>query len=194
MGHREIWPLIIEITNIKGTERDMTLSKSIIAATATVVALTGSAFAASPAEDAVHRAHDRYLAAINANDPVAFLTTVTDDIVFIAPDTPAMVGKAEVAPWVRGYFESVKTSWEKTSLEFVVSGDWAFERYTYKSVDSPLGGGDAYVETGNGINIYRLGADEIWRVARDVWATDGLMSETGAMSEFATCTGSNGPC
>lgn len=172
----------------------MALSNTLIAAVATLVVFSGTALTANSAKDAAHLAHDRYLAAINANDPVAFLATVTDDIVFIAPNTPTMVGKAEVEPWVRGYFDAVETSWEKTSLEFVVTGDWAFERYSYKVADLPRGGGDVSVETGNGINIYRLGADDVWRVARDVWAADGLAVTDVLSSELATCNGTSGPC
>lgn len=164
------------------------------AAAVALAALSSAAVAASPREDAAHRAHDRYLAAINANDPEALLATVTDDIVVIAPNAPAMVGKTEVAPWVRGYFEAFQTSWQKTSVEFVVTGDWAFERYTYRAVDMPRDGGAAFVDTGNGINIYRLGQDDVWRVARDVWATDGSVTLSEQAPGVATCTGASGPC
>ncbi len=150
----------------------MTMKTSTLTAAATAMAIGGASSAETPQEKAVHQAHDAYLAAINSNDLDTFLDAVTEDIVFIAPNSPVMVGKAEVGPWVGGYFEAVATKWEKTSVEFVVSGDWAFERYTYIAVDTPRGGGEAYTDTGNGINIYRLGDDGIWRVARDAWATD----------------------
>lgn len=172
----------------------MTMQNAIIAAIVTVVTLSNPVFAASPVEEAAHIAHEKYLAAINANDPVALLATVTDDIVFIAPNSPVMVGKAEVGPWVRSYFDAVETSWEKTSVEFVVAGNWAFQRYTYKSVDLPRGGGETHVDTGNGINIYRLGSDAVWRVARDAWASDGFMTTGVDMSDLATCTGTSWPC
>lgn len=165
-----------------------------IAIFAAFVAFSGTVLAANSAEDAAQHAHDRYLAAINANDTVALLATVTDDIVFIAPNSPVIVGKTELEPWVRGYFDAVETTWEKTSLEFVVAGDWAFERYSYKAADLPRGGGDVSIETGNGINIYRLGSDNVWRVARDVWATDGLAAADMAIFELATCIGASGPC
>ena len=100
------------------------------------------------------------------------MSTVTDDIVFIAPNSPAMQGKATVGPWVGGYFEAMETSWEKTTLEFVVGDGWAFERYAYKVTDTPRAGGDPYSDTGNGVNIYRREDDGVWRVARDIWATD----------------------
>lgn len=139
-------------------------------ALASIVA-AGPALAETPME-AAQKAHEAYLAAINANDLDMFLATVTDDIVFIAPNAPAMEGKGVVGPWVGGYFEAVETAWEKTTVEFVVSGDWAFERYRYQVTDTPRGGGEAYQDTGNGINIYRRGDDGVWRVARDAWATD----------------------
>ena len=126
---------------------------------------------ADGAEDAARRAHDAYLAAINANDLERFLETVTDDIVFIAPNAPLMAGRTEVAPWVAGYFEAIETAWEKTSLEFVVAGDWAFEVYAYSVVDTPRDGSAPYSDEGHGINIYRKGEDGVWRVARDIWAT-----------------------
>lgn len=172
----------------------MTRQITLAATVAAVVALSGTALIANPVEDAAHLAHDRYLAAINSNDPAAFLATVTEDVVFIAPNSPAIVGKAKLEPWVRGYFDAVETSWEKTSLEFVVAGDWAFERYSYKAADLPRGGGEVSVETGNGINIYRLGADNVWRVARDVWAADGLSSADATVSALVTCTDNSGPC
>ena len=136
-----------------------------------ILALSGSALADAPAVSA-EKAHQAYLEAINANDLERFLQTVTDDIVFIAPNGPVMEGKDQVGPWVGGYFAAVETTWQKTTLEFVVAGDWAFERYAYRVIDRPRAGGAPTRDTGNGINIYRRGEDGIWRVARDAWATD----------------------
>ncbi len=167
---------------------------TLVATLAAIVALSGTDATANPVEEAALSAHDRYLSAINANDPDAFLATVTDDVVFIAPNSPAIVGKAKLEPWVRDYFDAVETSWEKTSLEFVVAGDWAFERYSYRVADLPRGGGDVSVETGNGINIYRLGADDVWRVARDAWATDGLVLADVSIAGLVTCMSAAGPC
>ena len=102
---------------------------------------------------------------------------ITDDIVYLPPNSAALVGKAAVSDFAKGYFEAYRTVWVKTTVEFIVKDDWAYERYTYKSVDTPRLGGPAdgtpvVTDTGNGINIYRRGADGKWRVARDGWATD----------------------
>ena len=51
-------------------------------------------------------------------------------------------------------------------------GDWAFERYNYKSTDTPRDGGAAMEDTGWGLVIYHRDADGKWRVARDAFGSD----------------------
>jgi len=65
-----------------------------------------------------------------------------------------------------------RTHWEKTSIGFVVNGDWAFERHTYKSTDTDKKTGAVTTDTGKGINIFRRGSDGRWRVAIDGWSSD----------------------
>jgi ketosteroid isomerase-like protein len=128
------------------------------------------------ADAAAHAAHDAYIDAINANNVDNFLATVTDDLVYLPPNSAAIVGKSDVGPWVQAYFEAFHTEWVKTTIEFVVQGDLAYEWYTYQVTDTPRDGGDVTTDSGNGINIYRRGADGTWRVSRDVWATDAPAS------------------
>ena len=134
-------------------------------------------------EAAAKQAHVTYLAAINSNDLAQFNAVITDDIVYLPPNSAALVGKAAVSDFAKGYFEAYRTVWVKTSVEFIVRDDWAYERYTYKSVDTPRPGGPAdgtpvVTDTGNGINIYQRGADGKWRVARDGWGTDKALASS----------------
>jgi ketosteroid isomerase-like protein len=133
---------------------------------------------------AAHEAHDAYVHAINSNRLDSFLEVVTDDIVFLPPNSPAISGRASVREWVQGYFDAYETKWEKTSKEFVVRDDWAYEWYEYKSVDTPRADGPAagtpvVADSGNGINIYRRGDGGVWRVARDGWASDRPLQRGG---------------
>lgn len=135
---------------------------------------TGSRPAATSADtDAgARQAHEAYVAAINANNVDSLLAMLTEDVVYLPPHEPALVGKAAVRPWADAYLKAFKIHWEKTSLEFVVAGFWAFELYAHKSADTPQGGGTAVQDTGKGINIYHHDADGKWRVARDAWNSD----------------------
>ena len=126
----------------------------------------------SSADLAAHQVHEAYVAAINSNDLPTLLDMLTDDVVFLSAHEPVMVGKAAVRPWLEGYLKAYRTHWDKPVQEFVVNGDWAFERYSYTSSDTPIAGGDRVTDTGWGLVIYHHDADGKWRVARDAWGPD----------------------
>lgn len=133
----------------------------------------GTAAGAQETPQAIEKAaHDGYVTAINSNNVDILMADLTDDVVFQAQGAPEIIGAAAVREWVAGYFGAFKTKWEKTSIGFTVSGDWAFERYTYKSTDTDRKTGKVTTDTGKGINIFRRGADGKWRVAIDGWSSD----------------------
>jgi ketosteroid isomerase-like protein len=124
------------------------------------------------ADATAHQAHEAYVTAINSNNLDSLLGMLTEDVVYLSAHEPAMVGKAAVRPWLEAYLKAYKTHWNKPVQEFIVNGDWAFERYSYKSSDTPLAGGAAVEDTGWGLVIYHHDADGKWRVARDAWGPD----------------------
>jgi len=138
---------------------------------ASIALCVGSAQAAD-SKSIEQAAHGAYVAAINSNDVDTLLADLTDDIVYQSPGEPEIVGKAAVRKWLAEYFGTTRTHWDKTSIGFVVSGDWAFERYTYKSTDTDKKTGAVTSDTGKGINIFRRGSDGRWRVAIDGWSSD----------------------
>ncbi|HUR32842.1 MAG TPA: nuclear transport factor 2 family protein [Vicinamibacterales bacterium] len=119
-----------------------------------------------------HTAHDAYVTAINSNNLDTLLGVLTDDVVFLSAGEPPMVGKAAVRPWLAAYLEAYRTHWDKPVDEFIVNGEWAYERYSWKSTDTPVAGGDAVIDTGWGLVVYHHDTDGTWRVARDAWGPD----------------------
>lgn len=149
------------------------------AALACAVLLTGCACSGDACHDGNesagaigHEAHARYVDAINTNDVDTIMGVMTDDVVFMPPHGPRMVGKDAIRPWVAGYVEAFDSRWIKTTLEFQLAGEWAFEQYSYESADTPKGGGETMRDTGKGLIIYHREDDGVWRVARDAWNSD----------------------
>jgi ketosteroid isomerase-like protein len=127
----------------------------------------------SAAGDAGARlAHEQYVAAINSNKLEALLPMLTDDVVFMSAGEPAVVGKAAVSRWLAASLQHFRTHWDKPVQELVVSGDWAFERATYHSQDTPIAGGPVAEGSGWSLVVYHREADGQWRVARDAWGPD----------------------
>ena len=137
-----------------------------------VAGAAGAPMERTAVDQAAHLAHANYTEAINSNDLDSLMGMMTEDVVFLAAHSPPMVGKGAVRPWAAAYYEAYTTRWEKDNQEFVVTGDWAFERYSYRSTDTPKAGGQPIVDTGWGLVIYHRDADGKWRVARDAFGTD----------------------
>ena len=150
-------------------------SRTSLASCLTLIATTffvSSSGAKSPASPAEASAHEAYVTAINSNNLEKLLGVLTEDVVYLASNEAPMVGKAAVKPWLLDYLKAFKTHWDKPVKEFVVNGDWAFERYSFTSTDTPLAGGDSVKDTGWGLVIYHHDSDGKWRVARDAWGAD----------------------
>jgi ketosteroid isomerase-like protein len=146
---------------------------TVVAACSACSTPAGQSSANAAAADATaHQAHEAYVTAINSNNIDSLLGMLTEDVVFLSAHEAPMVGKAAVRPWLDGYIKAYKTHWDKPVQEFVVNGDWAFERYSYKSTDTPRDGGAIVEDTGWGLVIYHHDSDGKWRVARDAWGPD----------------------
>jgi ketosteroid isomerase-like protein len=132
--------------------------------------------ASATADSTAHRAHQAYVEAINSNNLDSLLGMLTSDVVFLSANEPVMVGKAAVRRWLEGYLAAYRTHWDKPVQEFVVAGDWAFERYSYTSTDTARTGGTVVRDTGWGLLLYHHDADGKWRVARDAFGPDHAVS------------------
>jgi ketosteroid isomerase-like protein len=141
-------------------------------ATACTTKVPTKASAGDAPDSAAHLAHANYVRVINANNTDSLMSMLTDDVVFLAANDKPVVGKPAVRAWADGYLKAFHTNWDKPVQEFIVSGDYAFERYSYTSTDTPVGGGKPVVDTGWGLVVYHRDADGIWRVARDAFGPD----------------------
>jgi len=144
-----------------------------IAALSTACPAPAPKVAGTAASDsAAHKAHENYVRVINSNNTDSLASMLTEDVVFLAAGEKPVVGKAAVRAWVDSYYKAFHTKWDKPVQEFVVSGDHAFERYSYTSTDTPVAGGKDMVDTGWGLVVYHRDADGTWRVARDAFGPD----------------------
>jgi ketosteroid isomerase-like protein len=63
----------------------------------------------------------------------SLVATFTDDVVFLSPNEPVVVGKAAVRAWCAEYLKSFTIHWDKAVSEFTVAGEWAFERQAVRT-------------------------------------------------------------
>ena len=122
-------------------------------------------------EAAVKEVLGEHFAAANSGDLDKFLAVLSTDFEVIPPNQPSMKGD-QARQWVGDFFKQFTIELEYTDQEIVVSGDLAFERYTFEWTVSPKNGGDSVNERGAGIQILQRQQDGTWKVTKDIWNLD----------------------
>jgi ketosteroid isomerase-like protein len=101
----------------------------------------------------VHQARRHLQESYNGRDIPGLVTILTDDVSFLPPGAPAMVGRDNVVAMHQAAFrqsaDRYTSSLEHFSEEIIVTGDWAVDRGTYVATITPLDGGEqgAYEHT-----------------------------------------------
>ena len=152
-------------------------SRRLIAVCCAVSLLTAWAAGAIAADNkpvlaAIAAFNTRYLKAINDGDIAALSALTTEDHIMIAPNRPAVIGKAanDAANGTAFQHFSIEEHW--LPLETVVNGDLAFQRGTFTVVAHPKSGGPASNAHGNFLRIYRRHADGTWWMTHDMYSSD----------------------
>lgn len=114
--------------------------------------------------------HCAYLDALNSNEAERVTALLADDVVFQVAGEPEMVGREAVREWAVSFFEAFDAFYSKRQLAFEVSGDFAFDRYTYSARLVGRDDGALLVENGKGVGIFRRSADGRWLLIIDSWS------------------------
>ena len=121
-------------------------------------------------EQAIDQGHERFLAAMLANDPDALMQELADDVVFMPPGQEPARGKAAVRAWYEDTIaEATTVNLQIPERDVVVAGDWGIETGSFAWTLAPTGGGEQFEARGSFIAIWRRDSDGEWRVASDIW-------------------------
>jgi uncharacterized protein (TIGR02246 family) len=135
-------------------------------------------------EDADRRAISELVANENAgftsSNVNELLKLYTDDVVMMPPGEPPIQGKAKLRPWLEKLFSQVRMGSTTVSEDLRINGAWAVERLVLHSTTTPVAGGTAVVESGKVLHVYQRQADGSWRIAQDIWNTDGPLNTSPA--------------
>lgn len=98
-----------------------------------------------------------------------FISLSTDDVVMLAPDQPAVVGKEAVREWYRGFYATFNTELRhEPPVEVYAVGDVVVARGVAGGTAAPKAGGPALTMNNKMIMLFRRQADgslKVWRVA-----------------------------
>jgi uncharacterized protein (TIGR02246 family) len=105
-------------------------------------------------------------AAHRAGDAERWTAVFTNDAVIMAPNQPAVSGRAAVLRFGQERFKKFTSTAEIKPVEIEVCGDWAFARTAVSGTFTPKDGGPPIELDLKEIAIYRRQPDGTWKVAR----------------------------
>lgn len=112
---------------------------------------------------------DAWEAALNAQDVDTLVELYTTDARLMPPNDATMSGHDAVRSMFGGMIDA-GLSGELTSVDVIVSGDIGYNVGVFE-----LRTGDKTVDTGKFMETWRRDKDGQWRIANDIWNSDGAM-------------------
>jgi len=126
-------------------------------------------------EDAIRQiiqVRDAWIAGVRAKDVERLVGYLTDDVVMMHPNRPAVIGKQANCADLVAAFGKFSVEQTAESDEVVVAGEWAFDRSRATTTLTPVAGGAAVTVRSKTITILRRGEDGAWKIARVIGNVD----------------------
>ena len=122
---------------------------------------------------AIKSLSEKYDATINSGDLDGLVSIYTDDVVYMQPNMPALVGKDALRDYFQYFFEQFTAiEMDLTTEEVIVCGDWAFARGTYTITFTPKVGGEPIQDTGKWMGFNKCQPDGSWKYYRGIHNSD----------------------
>jgi ketosteroid isomerase-like protein len=121
----------------------------------------------------IQKATAELLSAVNSSDDRRLLAIWSDDGVLMPPNHAVVRGRAELEQYFKERFSGTRFRLAFTFSDIQLAGDLAFERLAYTAVIWPAGGAKPVDDAGKGLHVYRRQPDGLWKLALDIWNSDG---------------------
>ncbi len=118
---------------------------------------------------------DEWNAANNAGVIDKLVSFFTDDAVRIPANEPALIGKEAIRDWLQQSFDQFTVESESRFVDAKVSGDLAFFRGTWTSLNTPKDGGKPLNLNGNFVSIIQKRLDGSWKTVFNSWSNEQLI-------------------
>ena len=153
---------------------------SVCSALTVIVVLAGCASPQHPEPDVERAAIEsmfaaRFQAFQKAPTPAemadAYVRDVTEDAVWMPPNSPPVQGKEAVRAWAEDFFNNWVLQLDDTSSELPeIGGNVAVRRFTSTGVYIPRSGGESVPFDQKYVDVLRKDADGSWKLTLHMWS------------------------
>ncbi len=125
--------------------------------------------------EAIKKITDDFNAAINAGNIDKLVSLYTDDAVRIPPNKPALVGKEAIRRLFQEQLDQFTVQNEGVIVDLKVSGDLAFVRGSWTSINTPKTGGEPLKYNGSFVSVIQKQPEGSWKVICNIWSNEQLI-------------------
>ncbi len=125
--------------------------------------------------EAIKKMPDDFNAAINAGDIDKLVSLFTDDAVRIPPNEPALIGKEAIRGLFQQQLNQFTVQNEGVIVDLKVSGDLAFYRGSWTSINTPKDGGEPLKYNGSFVSVIQKQPDGSWKAICNSFSNEQLI-------------------
>ena len=112
---------------------------------------------------------ERYVTNNNEGDFESYGDFWTEDVVWLPPGAPAVIGKEAILDFARPFFEQYNIHQEVKTEEIRIADSFAFARVSNSEKYSPKGEGEAIETNAKAIFIFQRMDDGRWVATHSMW-------------------------
>jgi uncharacterized protein (TIGR02246 family) len=120
-------------------------------------------------KEAIKGWFERYVANNNAGDFDSYGGFWSEDVVWLPPGAPAVIGKEAIMDFARPFFEQYNIHQQIIAEEIKVADSFAFARTSAPEKDSPKSEGEPIETNAKGIFIFQRKDDGTWIGTYCIW-------------------------
>ena len=123
-------------------------------------------------KDAIEKLRKDYEVSVNEGEIKLMMSTLTDDIVALAPGFPVVSGE-DMENWIsKTFFDPFDIEFSSEDVEVETEGNLGYVRGHYKQALIPKHGGDTIELIGKYLCIVKRQSDGSWRFSHIAWNSD----------------------
>lgn len=123
--------------------------------------------------DEIQSLLEQHVAAANKGDLQGYGRTLAVDVVYMPPDSPAIIGRDQVLVWMgESFFGSFVPPFQTRFDEVRSLGTSAFARGSFIFELATESGSERIMATGKFMNAFRKEEDGSWKYTHSIWNLD----------------------
>ena len=116
--------------------------------------------------ESLRKQHQKWIDVLNNGDIDAYVNIIVKDAVWIPPGQQPIIGREAFRQWLAPFFSKFSYDFSISEPQFIVSGNWAFERAKFTSKMIPNSGGEPMTHSGTFTVFWHRNREKNWCIER----------------------------